>query len=53
MIYSHLGYELVITYNSMTEQYEGECKELNIYISSNNKEWLESCFRERVDNLNN
>lgn len=49
MIYSHKGYELEITYNSETKQYEGKCSELGIELSSSNKRWLESCFRERVD----
>ena len=48
-IYGHKEYELEIDYNSTTKQYEGKCKELGIYISANSKEWLESCFRERVE----
>lgn len=50
-IYNHNNYELEIDYNPITKQYEGKCKELKIKkLSSSNKEWLESCFRERVDN---
>lgn len=51
MIYNYNNYELVITYNSMTEQYDGECKELEIYISSKSKDGVEYSFRERVDSL--
>ncbi len=53
MIYNYNSYELVITYNSMTEQYDGECQELGIYISSKSKDGLEYGFRERVDDLVN
>jgi hypothetical protein len=49
MIYNHEGYELEITYNSETKQYEGKCSELGIELSSNSEGWLKSCFRERVD----
>lgn len=49
MIYNYNNYELIITYNSMAEQYNGECQELGIYISSKSKEGLEYSFRERVD----
>lgn len=51
MYYNYNNYELVITYNSMYEQYDGECKELGIYISSKSKDGLEYSFREKVDNL--
>lgn len=51
MIYSYNNYELVITYNSMTERYEGLCEKLNIWLSSNSKDGLEYSFRERVDTL--
>jgi hypothetical protein len=49
MIYNHKGYELEITYNSETRQYEGSCSELGIKLSSSRQDLLESCFRERVD----
>jgi hypothetical protein len=51
MIYNHRGYELEITYNSETGQYEGVCFDIDIRLFSNNKEVLKSCFRERVDNF--
>lgn len=51
MIYNYNNYELFIRYNSMSEQYEGYCRELDISLCSKSKEWLESCFRERVDNI--
>ena len=53
MIYSYNNYELVINYNSFTQQYEGLCKELNIWLSSKSRDGLEYSFRERVDNLIN
>lgn len=53
MIYEHKGYELIITYNSMTGQHEGQCNELGIWLSSNSKDGLEYSFRERVDDLAN
>jgi len=49
-IYGYNGYELEIDYNSITKKYEGKCEKLGIHIESNSKKWLESCFRERVDN---
>jgi len=51
MYYSYKGYELVITYNSMSEQYDGECEKLGIYISSKSKDGLEKSFREQVNDL--
>ena len=48
-IYGYNGYELEIDYNSITKKYEGKCEKLGIYIECNSKEWLESCFRERVE----
>ena len=51
MIYNHRGYELKITYNSETKQYEGKCFDVDIRLSSSNKEVLESCFRERIDDF--
>jgi len=47
-IYRHNGYELEIDYNTITKKYEGKCDELGIQMESSSKEWLESCFRERV-----
>lgn len=51
MIYEHKGYELIITFDSSTGQYEGLCNELNIWLSSRSKDGLEYSFREKVDNL--
>jgi len=49
MIYNHKGYELKITYNSETKQFEGKCSELGIKLYSSSKDLLEKSFRERVD----
>lgn len=51
MIYEHKGYELVITFDSSTGQYEGLCNELDIWLSSRSKDGLEKSFRERVVDL--
>lgn len=50
-IYSHKGYELVITYNSFTQMYEGSCHELSIYLEAYSLEGLHNCFSDRVDSL--
>jgi len=47
-IYGYNSYELEIDYNPTTKKYEGKCEKLGIYIEASSKEWLESCFRERV-----
>jgi len=51
MIYNHKGYELVITYNSESGLWEGNCKSLGIYVIARTQGLLESSFRERVDDM--
>lgn len=51
MIYNYNNYELVITFDSSTGQYEGLCNQLGIWLSSRSKDGLEKSFRERVDDL--